>query len=147
MGTNSELFLSGTVVHFDVLVDCRKLPAAVTGALLADLKLGSLEMGFMKELLAYLKANWKTEEAPDYIRSQFRKYVNSVFTALLRVRHIKIIPSFAWPYLDWERTMDVFGRHFILELRQDKAVTKIILEQGEEAFDPFDERFLVKRKI
>jgi hypothetical protein len=146
LGTCSELFMVQKIVDYEILVDCRKLPATVTGDLLADFKLREVELNFMRDLLAYLKENWATEEAPEYIRNEFRKYIDSVFTSFFRVRHIGKTSSFAWQWLDWKRATDAFGKRFVKEVLANKAVVRILLHTPRDVFEPIDERFLVKRK-
>jgi hypothetical protein len=145
MGTCSELFVVQKVVNYDILVDCRKLPALVKGDCLKDLKLGQAEKAFMRDLLAYLKENWTKPEAPEWVRNEFRKYIDSIFVSILRVRHIKLVQRFVWEYLDWEGT-DVFGEEFIQTLIQNKAVLELVRRHTEAALLPFDERFFVKKK-
>jgi hypothetical protein len=144
MGTCSELFLDTEVVEYDVLVDCRTLPATVHGQVLGECKLTQAEVAFMHDLLLYLRQNWATPEAPGRIRDEFLKYINAVFVSLLRVRHIKLVPPFAWKYLDWEATA-VFGEKFIRGLVKDTEVQELVRACEESALEPVDERFFVKK--
>ena len=97
----------------------------------------------MQELLKYLKLNWQKEESPDHIREAFRNYIDSVFVSLLRVRHIKLVEEFVWPYLDWTRT-GVFGERFVHELLEDDNVKTIIKKSTEAEFQPIDENLFAK---
>jgi hypothetical protein len=144
MGTCSELFIGRKVVGYDILLDCRTLPATVQGVVLSELRLTSLENGFIQQLLQYLKENWTQPEAAEKIRENFLKYINLVFVSLLKVRHIKLIPPFTWKYLDWEATA-VFGEKFIEGLVNDSAVQELIKTCEESALEPVDGRFLVKK--
>jgi len=144
MGTCSELFVVQKVVGYDILVDCRKLPASVKGDCLRELKLSAPEKAFMKDLLAWLKTNWHTAEAPEYVRTEFRKYINSIFVSIMRVRHIKLVHKFMWEYLDWDAT-EIFGEDFIQQVVQSKQMVAIV-RGTEDVFEPVDERFFVKKK-
>jgi hypothetical protein len=144
MGTCSELFMDQRVVDYDILVDCRRLPALVQGDVMAEYRLTPGEAAFMRDLLTYLKENWSTPEAPDRIRGEFLRYINAVFASILRVRHIKLVPAFAWKYLDWEDTA-VFGEKFVKKLRKNPAVIALVYECEEAALAPVDERFFVKK--
>jgi hypothetical protein len=144
MGTCSELFMCQKVVEYDILVDCRKLPPLVQGEALAEFRLTPAELEFMGDLLKYLKENWSTPEAPERIRGEFRKYINSVFTAIVSVRHIRLVPSFTWKYLDWEGTA-IFGEKFIRRLVKDPAVAQLVRAADGREFEPVDPRFFVKK--
>jgi hypothetical protein len=132
------------VVEYDILVDCRKLPAVVQGEILAEFKLMPAEIEFMRDLLKYLKENWSKPEAPEKIREEFRKYINSVFASIVRVRHIKLVPVFTWKYLDWDGTT-VFGDNFVKKLLMDPAVIQLARVAEESALEPVDERFFTKK--
>jgi hypothetical protein len=144
MGTCSELFLDQKVVEYDILVDCRTLPATVHGEALNELRLTQSENIFLQELLEYLKENWTRPEAAEKIREDFLKYINSVFTLLLRIRNIKLIPPFTWKYLDWESTV-IFGEKFMKHLAKDSAIQELIKRYEENEFEPVDGRFFVKK--
>lgn len=144
MGTCSELFMDQKIVDYDILVDCRKAKAVVKGKVLQKLQLSANEDEYMQKLLDYLTLNWEKEEAPEYIRARFRRYIDTVFVSLLRVRHIKDVKRFVWPYLDWSKPR-VFGEDFIAKLLQNRRIVKIIQENSREDFGTTDKK-LVKIK-
>ena len=132
------------IVDYDILVDCRKAKAVVKGKVLQKLQLSANEDEYMQKLLDYLTLNWEKEEAPEYIRARFRRYIDTVFVSLLRVRHIKDVKRFVWPYLDWSKPR-VFGEDFIAKLLQNRKIVKIIQENSREDFGTTDKK-LVKVK-
>lgn len=144
MGTCSELFMDQKIVDYDILVDCRTVPAVVKGGILNDLKLRPTEVEFMTKLLQYLRLNWNKDEAPEYIRVEFRKYIDSVFMSLLRMRHIKLVKEFVWPYLDWSKP-HMFGEKFISELISNRDVVEIIKSRKEEDFQPVEDQLFMKK--
>jgi hypothetical protein len=145
MGTCSELFMDRKVVEYDILVDCRTIPATVKGSVLKNLALAPNEVKYMKDLLFYLKGNWDKNDAPLCIRNEFLKYVNSVLVSMIKVRHIKLVHEFAWKYLDWEFP-ELFGKAFIGELLEREEVRDLIRTLGEEDLVPVSERLLLRKR-
>lgn len=133
MGTCSELFMDQHIVDYEILVDCRRTPAVVTGSVLENLKLRPGETAFMQHLLEYLRLNWEKEDAPQYVRDKFRGYVDTLFGSLLKVRNIKTVKKFIWPYLDWSGPR-AFGEKFIERILTDKSVEKLIEESSPDNF-------------
>ena len=144
MGTCSELFMDQKIVDYEILVDCRKATATVKGKVLDALKLRPGEVEFMQSLLKYLTLNWEKEEAPQYIRDQFKRYIDSLFVSMLRVRHVKAVKAFVWPYLDWSRPR-AFGDKFIDELLSDSNVIRLLKESSDTDFGEIDEKLFAKR--
>ena len=144
MGTCSELFMEQKVVAYDILVNCRTMPASISGNC-ADVKLSENDEKWMKNFLSYLRKNWTKDSTAEWIRDQFRVWINSLITAILRVRHISTIPAFARIYLDWDNTY-VFGEKFLKELLKMPDVDKIIKENNVQRFTPMDENLLKKKQ-
>ena len=145
MGTCSELFMDQKIVDYDILVDCRKAKATLKGKPLEYLRLGANETEYMQKLLDYLTLNWEKEDSPDYIRARFRRYIDTVFVSFLRVRHIKEVKPFIWPYLDWAKPR-LFGERFVSKLLRNRRIVKLIKENKREDFGTTDKK-LVKVKI
>ena len=147
MGTCSELFMDQKVVDYDMLIDCRKIPALITGEQTLKLcKPTQVEIKWMEHLLKEMKLNWQKPENAAWIRSMFRKWSDSFFASLLATRHLDIVPEYIWPYLDWQKSYDVFGELFVKSMLK-KANTKEILRKKDcDAFKEKDERLSPPKK-
>lgn len=146
MGTCSELFIeSQNIVTYDILVNCRTMPATVTGEIVKDMQPQANEIKFVNEILKKMETDWTKPEFPDWLRSKFREWFNSVFVALLQIRHIKEVPQFTWIYLDWEN-LRLFGERFIKMLVENPETPKIIKNKAIEDFQPIYQPLLEKKK-
>ncbi|OHT03969.1 hypothetical protein TRFO_28625 [Tritrichomonas foetus] len=144
MGTCSELFMVQKIVTYDILVNCRTMPATITGDI-SDVKIQENEEKFMKNFLNYLKKNWTKDTTSKWIRDQFEIWMNSMITAILRVRHISEIPAFARIYLDWDSSY-VFGEKFMKNLILSPDIDAIIKNNNVDRFSPVDENLIKKPK-
>ncbi|KAH0784947.1 LAlv9 family protein-like protein [Histomonas meleagridis] len=147
MGTCSELFMLQKIVDYDILINCKTLPATLTGKRLQILSPTENESKFMDNVLRYMKKNWAKPDTPEWLRQKFREWFNSLFTSILCVRHIhENVPAFARIYLDWENPKEFFGEKFITKLLRNKDVDKIINENKKDIFEQINE-ILLKKKV
>lgn len=144
MGTCSELFMEEKVVAYDILVNCRSYPATISGDI-EDVKLQENEGKWMKNFLRYLDKYWAKDDTIEYIRKQFKIWMNSLLVCILRVRHISEVPPFVRPYLDWYET-SVFGVNYLKDVLKLPDIDAVINENQIEKYDPIDEA-LIKRKL
>jgi len=145
MGTCSELFMDRKVVDYDILIDCRSVPAIVKGKRLNYSRITDIEYDWMKGILKEMKLNWQKPQIGDWIREQFLKWSNSLLTSLGNTRNIHIVPEFIWPYLDWKKSYDVFGEEFVLELINNPCVHLFIKEYVDCSLKPIDESLSPKK--
>ena len=148
MGTCSELFLenNSSCVKYDILVDCRTLPATITfGNISKIVELSKNESEWMNNVLKYMTQHWAEESSGQWVRNEFRKWANSMLVSILRVRHLKEVPKFTRMYLDWEKT-EVFGDTFMKLIRKRDEIDDIIQNKSVEDIGEFDENLLVLKK-
>jgi hypothetical protein len=148
MGTCSELFMDQKIVDYDVLIDCRKIPALVTGeATLKFCRPTSVEIKWMNIILEEMKISWHKPENPAWVREMFMKWFNTLFQTLISTRHLGIVPEYIWPYLDWNKPYDVFWETFITELLKKENTKEILRARDHEAFKEIDETLVPPKKF
>lgn len=148
MGTCSELFLesNSSCVKYDVLVNCRNIPATVSFLNCSrEVALSKNEITWMNSVLQYMTKHWAEETIGEWVRNSFKKWVDTVLTSIMRVRHIKEVPRFARIYLDWEKT-EVFGESFMIQLRKNKEIDEMVDNNSIESFGEIDENLLAPKK-
>lgn len=148
MGTCSELFMDQKIVDYDILIDCRKIPALVTGDETLKLcKPTPVEIKWMNGVLDEMKVNWQKPENPAWVREMFRKWCNTLFQTLISTRHLEIIPEYIWPYLDWSKAYDVFGESFITDLLKKEGTKEILRKRDRSFFNEVDATLVPPKKF
>lgn len=148
MGTCSELFMDQKIVNYDLLIDCRKIPAAITGGdILKICRPTSVELKWMNELLEQMKLNWTKTETAEWVREMFQKWMNTLFYTIISTRHLSLVPEYIWPYLDWLKPYDVFGEQFIQELLKLENTKEILRKRDLEAFKQIDETLVPAKRL
>ena len=148
MGTCSELFMDQKIVDYDILIDCRKIPALITGEqTLKFCRLTAVETRWMESLLNHMKVNWQKPDNPAWVRKMFTKWSNTFFSSLLATRHLDQVPEYIWPYLDWQKSYDVFGELFVKSMLKKSATKEILRKKQKEAFAEKDNSLVPPKKF
>lgn len=135
MGTCNELFLMQPIVEYDVLIDNRTTPATITG------KLPKVEENEMR----FVGAEIEQGSGGEALRRRMRCWFDSLFGAVLRIRNIREVPYYIWPFLDLE-VLGSFGKEFAAKLIEDPKLIEIVEKCELSSFPMVEEQILKKQK-